>query len=379
MEIVRTIRLKLLPTEEQKRELALTLEANRQALNYASQVAFEEGGITAFKKLQKMVYRDLREKFGLKSQMACNVCSVVAGTYASAKSNKRLKRAVFRKQKLLYSYNRDYSFGKEPGIVSLGTLQRRIKLPFQVGDNHRPYLLDRDWQYGTAELVFRRKGYFLHVTVKRVMEEPDIHACDAVIGVDRGMNFLAVATDQNDRAFFFRGKAIKNKKASYVRLRKELQGKGTRSAKRKLKELAGRENRFMTDVNHQVANQILRFAKTAGKRTCLVLEDLTNINLRTTVHRKDHYWRFSWAFAQLEKILCYKAAAEGIPVIRVSSRYTSQQCPRCGHTEKANRDKKNHRFHCQACGYQLNDDLAAARNIRDRGMRELPLSEALGA
>ena len=63
----------------------------------------------------------------------------------------------------------------------------------------------------------------------------------------------------------------------------------------------------------------------------------------------------------------YKALAEGFAVLSVSPKYTSQKCPKCGHTERANRDKKRHRFECRKCHYKLNDDLIGARNIRDRG------------
>lgn len=367
MELVRTIRLKLLVSPEQKQALDTTLKANRNALNFTSKVAFRNGGLSAFKKLQQLVYRQLRDDFELKSQMACNVCSAVASTYASAKSNKRMKMASFSHSKLVYSYNRDYTVQANEQTVSMGTLDKRIKVPFLMGENYLPYLISQDWLFGSAELVPTRKGYSLHVIVKRPVDEPNLTECDAIIGVDRGMNFLAVATNQDDKTVFFKGRSIKDKKAKFVRQRKDLQRKGTRSAKRKLKKLAGRENRFMTDVNHQVANEIIKFAKASGSKPCIVLEDLTNINLRTTVRLRDRYWRFSWAFAQLESIIRYKAVAEGIPMLSVSPKYTSQKCPKCGHTEKANRDKKNHRFCCKACNFQLNDDLIGARNIRDRG------------
>ncbi|MFX4303017.1 RNA-guided endonuclease InsQ/TnpB family protein [Alicyclobacillus tolerans] len=367
MELVRTIRLKLLVSPEQKQALDTTLTANRNALNFTSKVAFQNGGLSAFKKLQQLVYRQLREDFGLKSQMACNVCSAVASTYASAKSNKRMKLSSFSHSKLVYSYNRDYTVETDKHSVSIGTLDKRIKVPFLVGENYLPYLLSPDWLFGSAELVPTHKGYSLHVTVKRAIDEPNLTECDAMIGVDRGMNFLAVATNQDNKTMFFKGRSIKEKKAKLVRQRKDLQRKGTRSAKRKLKKLAGRENRFMTDINHQVANEVIKFAKASGSRPCIVLEDLTNINMRTTVRLRDRYWRFSWAFGQLESIIRYKAVAEGIPVLSVSPKYTSQKCPKCGHTEKENRDKKKHWFECRKCHYKLNDDLVGARNIRDRG------------
>ena len=379
MELIRTIRLKLLVSPEQASELNMTLKANRDALNFASQIAFDNGGMSAFKRLQQLTYHDLREQFGLKSQMACNVCSAVASTYASAKSNDRLLLANFTHSKMVYSYNRDYTIQLESQTVSIGTLNKRIKVSYLVGEYYRPYLDYKMWTFGSAELVPTRKGFSLHVTVKREVAEPLPIDCDAIVGVDRGMNFLAVATNQDDEAMFYKGRHIKNAKAKFVRQRKELQHKGTRSAKRKLKQVAGRENRFMTDVNHQVANKIITFAKRSGRHPCIVLEDLTNINLNTTVRLKDRYCRFSWAFAQLESFIRYKALAEGIPVLSVSAKYTSQRCPKCGHTAKANRDKKQHRFECRKCQYKLNDDLIGARNIRDRGVEKRHQIEVAGA
>lgn len=96
METVITAKLKLLPTPEQIPMLDNTLAAVRAGLNYASRIAYENNLLSAFKKLQKLTYTDLRSKYDLKSQMACNVCSVVAGTYASMKANKENTIAVYQ-------------------------------------------------------------------------------------------------------------------------------------------------------------------------------------------------------------------------------------------------------------------------------------------
>jgi putative transposase len=55
-------------------------------------------------------------------------------------------------------------------------------------------------------------------------------------------------------------------------------------------------------------------------------------------------------------------------VIAVDPEHTSQQCPKCGHTEKANRNKKIHLFCCKSCGYQSNDDRIGAMNLRQKGI-----------
>ncbi len=105
------------------------------------------------------------------------------------------------------------------------------------------------------------------------------------------------------------------------------------------------------------------------------MEDLTGINLSAKVRHKDRYYRISWSFAQLQSFIEYKAQQKGLQVIHVDPKYTSQRCPRCGHTEKANRDKKNHIFSCKACRYTLNDDLIGAKNIWQKGLEYRMLVE----
>ena len=102
IEIVVTAKIKLLPTPEQATQLDNTLNAVRDGLNHASKIAYNNNLLSGFKKLQKLVYTELRNTFGLKSQMACNVCSVVAGNYASMKANGERTLAVYKKPKLQY-------------------------------------------------------------------------------------------------------------------------------------------------------------------------------------------------------------------------------------------------------------------------------------
>ena len=49
-------------------------------------------------------------------------------------------------------------------------------------------------------------------------------------------------------------------------------------------------------------------------------------------------------------------------------RYTSQTSPKCGHTEKAKRNKKTQSFCCQTCHYTSNDDRTGAMNLQRQGM-----------
>ncbi|MED3666720.1 zinc ribbon domain-containing protein, partial [Geobacillus kaustophilus] len=55
-------------------------------------------------------------------------------------------------------------------------------------------------------------------------------------------------------------------------------------------------------------------------------------------------------------------------VMVVAPHYTSLTCPKCGHTEKANRNKRTHTFCCRTCGYTSNDDRIGAMNLQRKGI-----------
>ncbi|WP_304595927.1 RNA-guided endonuclease InsQ/TnpB family protein [Alicyclobacillus sendaiensis] len=371
MELTRTIRIRLQPTPEQASALTRTVEANRQALDYVSRIAFERRIRNAIA-LHRAAYRTIRILYGLPSQMACTVCRTVAATYKSMKSNGNEDTpAEFKHAKLVFQWNKDYVLRN--GVAHLTTLDGRLRIPFRVEPPYRRYLQD-GWTFGAAELVRKRHGWYLHVSVSKSV--PD-HAddFDAVIGVDQGMRFLVTASC-GDQVMFIRGGRVKQTRLRYVRLRASLQRKGTRSAKRRLKAIGRRESRFMTDVNHQIAKAVVRFAQAQGQRPLIVLEDLTGSNLSVRFRLKDRYWRMSWAFRQLTDFIRYKAEEAGISVVFIDPTGTSETCPKCGHCETANRSRKRHEFRCKKCGYRCNDDLAASRVIAQKGIECLRQSQS---
>jgi hypothetical protein len=59
-------------------------------------------------------------------------------------------------------------------------------------------------------------------------------------------------------------------------------------------------------------------------------------------------------------------ALAGVPMVFVDPAYTSQECPECRHTCRANRPSQS-RFKCVSCGLAGQADTIAAKNIRVRG------------
>src|SRR5262249_48253556 len=96
----------------------------------------------------------------------------------------------------------------------------------------------------------------------------------------------------------------------------------------------------------------------------IVLENLKAIRKRMKAKRRTQTKRrmHSWPFASLKAKIAYKAEEQGCTVVAVDPRHSSQACSRCGHTARNNRRSQSV-FICRRCGYHLNADLNAARNI----------------
>ena len=139
-----TCKLKLLLTTEQAEAVRRTALAYRSALNHASAIAFANGKMSHGMRRQTLVYQELRERFGLPSQMACHAPRQVAAAYKTlwerAKANtahtargwtkrryKGLDKAPqFTALTVTLNHRRDWALGKEH-TVSVGTLEGRIR------------------------------------------------------------------------------------------------------------------------------------------------------------------------------------------------------------------------------------------------------------
>ena len=66
-------------------------------------------------------------------------------------------------------------------------------------------------------------------------------------------------------------------------------------------------------------------------------------------------------WSELKRQLAYKTNWRGGYVVEQSEAYTSQECPKCSHTTKANRVSQS-KFVCEHCGFKAHADLVGAIN-----------------
>ena len=359
-----TAKIQILVNPSDKQILCDTMKAYSDACNYVSDYIYETHNLSRYS-IQEDTYYQVREIYGLRSQMAVSCVRTVIAKYKTILENqKEWIKPVFRLPQLDLVWNRDYSLNSKSNIFSVNTLSGRIKVPF-CKNGFEQYFAD-NCKFGTAKLVNKHGKFFLHIPVTYEISELNKSEVSNVVGIDRGIRFLAVTYDSKGKSVFYDGNAVRQKRAHYKVLRKQLQQVGTPSSRKRIKAIGQRENRWMQDINHCVSKALV---ESNPDGTLFVIEDLTGIRSATeSVKVKDRYVSVSWSYYDLEQKLSYKALKHHQLVGKVNPAYTSQTCPKCGHTEKTNRNKHKHIFCCKNCGYKSNDDRIAAMNLHRMGI-----------
>ena len=385
----RTLLVHLHPTHEQAGILKRTLEEHTACFNEVARVGFTaqcSNGI----ELHKETYYPLRMQYpDLPSQLVCA---------ARVKATEAVKSALTWKAKQEQDYPkkvakahkqerpvprfkpvqspqserapirydvRSYWVKWNINRCSLATTHGRMELDFTVPHHLLQYV---GYKTCSADLCYRKGRFTLHVVVS--IPQPDIAPTDIVIGIDLGLARPAVTSTR----LFLGERRWQEQERKMFRIRRKLQAKGTKSAKRHLKQLSGKRFRQRKDHDHVLSKRIVQ---TTPQGSTLVFENLKEIRATSKIGRGkgnknvETKRRFhSWSFEQLQRFVFYKAEARGIAVVKIDPRHTSQTCSQCGHQHRSNRRSQS-LFKCHECGYSLNADLNASYNIRNKYVTSL--------
>ncbi|MFC9995017.1 RNA-guided endonuclease InsQ/TnpB family protein [Nocardia sp. NPDC127526] len=376
-----TVQVKLLPDVATSAALRATLALCNRAANHVSRVAFTTG-TTGKQSLQRLTYTAVKE-LGLSAQPALHCIRKTAGAYATLRANlaagnygpagsKRRERVEakpiqFRRDAAQPFDDRCLSWQLDAHTVSIWTVSGRAKdVAFACSPAQAKTLAE--YRHGESDLVYRGGNWYLLATCE-VPEPESIAPTGGFLGVDLGIANIATTSD----GVIHTAKHVNQVRNRSRRVRRRLQRKGTKSSKRRLRRISGREARFAADTNHCIAKRIV----TEAQRTCrgIALEDLGGIRGRARLRKPQRVTLHSWSFAQLGTYITYKAKRVGVPVVFADPRYTSQQCSGCGHTAKSNRPNQA-TFRCTSCGFAEHADVNAARNIAARGVVGWAVSHA---
>ena len=346
MKSVATIKLKI----PNNKILINSMKQYSKSVSYISDQGYKNKIHNRYN-LHHLSYYKARNKFKLPSQYIINAIRIASQTLKSVKTNKGSK--PFYKELMPVDFDRR-TFTFFPNKIRLTTIKGRIDIPVEIPEYYNKYL---SWRYQTCRLIYNKKQnkLFLHIAFSRETNFTKTKN-PKFTGIDLGINNIAVTSDKK----FFNSSKIKKTKIKFKYIRSRLQSKGTKSSKKLLKKISGREKRFMRQNNHEISKKIVSSVKPGD---IIVMEKLKGIR-RAKVRKKQRYWLNSWSFYQLQKYIEYKAVKIGAKVIYVNPRNTSKTCSRCF---SMNTTRKSSYFHCLNCSYHLNADLNASYNIKFLG------------
>lgn len=365
----RTVRILLQPDSAQADALKRTLDQFTQCFNRVAEAGWRDDTANGVR-LHHATYKSLREALpelpaNVLIQARVKATEALASAFALKKKGCKVKQPVSKSCPVRYN-ERTYKLSWQTQSVTLSTVAGRVTLGFIVPPYAAKYASGKTV---TADLLFRKGRFWLHVVTE--LSAPQVDASAAVVGADFGIS-RPVVTSDNQFLGERRWRELENKT---FRLKRALQSKGTKSAKRHLKKLAGKQLRRRKDHDHVLSKRLVQSVPEGGT---IVLENLTEIRSRAKQRKGRQRRRLhSWSFAQLRGFVEYKAEERGVRVVAIDPRNTSKACSVCGSIHRGNR-KSQSVFKCKSCGFELNADLNAARNIRSKFLAGVGTSDCGG-
>ena len=379
MEVRRTAVVKLDVSDEQRDALHRTAKQYLYCANRTADYCWSDTSYTECKTNKRQVrdalYSELREETDLQAQLVQaairRAVEAVKGVIERWKKRQRVSRPTFTAETIDYD-SRSATFYRRK--ASLATVEGRVELPFVLpADSPTPYeryVLSGDYEFRESTLRYDAvtDEFYLHISTRRTDGGDDTevstdtgHPDQTVLGIDLGVNSLAVASTGT----FWQGDEYDHWCREFEKRRGEMQQRGTQAAHNALLRLGKREKAWRKQYIHTVANELVT---EAVEHDCdvLVFEDLTDIRERLPQAK----WHHIWAFRRLYEYVSYKAPERGVSVEQVEANHMSTRCSLtdCGFTHDENRHGDH--FECQKCGYEVNADYNAAKNIGLRYARK---------
>lgn len=205
----------------------------------------------------------------------------------------------------------------------------------------------------TAILIQEADGLYLKVVIQQ--EDKPNSDNQTICAIDMGITHFLTTSDgefiENPKHLFsyLKQLRIENRKLSRMK-------KGGSNFKKQVNVLAllhQKIHRTRKDFLHKQSRLL------ANKYQTVIRENLNITGMSKNSRLSKHILDCSWGI--FFDLLEYKTN-----VIKVNSKYSSQECSACGHICKENR-KTQSLFECINCGYSENADIQATFNLMQRG------------
>lgn len=328
----------------------------KDAYNECSKIIFNEKLEYAIKPVHNRVYDTLRKNYPkIPSQGVIKIEQDVISAYRSIKANKQKLITAPRKKELNLRIDKRLYARFIKGSISLTAGYKYGKVDIKF--NTYAKLSDLFNKYVPCDpmLFVKNNKLYLSIPFDIPLKPLKDETC---IGVDLGERRLAISSD----GIVFNNKEYNKHRRQVRYLKRCLQSKNTKSARRHLRKIRHKELHQCDNICHLIANNIIK----STDASIIVLEDLSNIKQKTKKIKgisklnTNHNRRFSQVpLYKLKQILTYKALLAGKQVETVSPYLTSQKdCI----TGKQDGRRQNRRYY-SSTGKVFDADWNAAINI----------------
>jgi len=360
---------KLMKPNKRKRELLdMTIERFKECVNVWLSEIEQLNEYPTRKNVHSFAYKRAREQFrGLHSNVVQEAMNRAIEIYR-AWLKRRGQKPSFMADVVSFK-NVDVKIDRH--FINMPLINKeRVWLPMYVPKKLKKFL---GMKHGRVQISKLGNEYYAQISFE--VPEPETYKPRGWLGVDIGINHIVVISDVKGRINRFYDNAIAWKKSvEYRRARLQfLKDKGIKKGVwRALKRLSHKERNKMAYINHKIAKEIVELAK--HYRYGIAIENLEGIRYQYNAkrHRKKLY---KWAYRDLIDKIVYKARLNSVPVVFVDPRNTSRTCSKCGYLIE--KGVKGRWFKCPKCGFQLDRDLNAARNIAKRAFIPHPIGWGL--
>lgn len=361
------------PNEECRSHFIELLEQTRDAYNECAKIIYDNSIPLDIKSVHNAVYSHIRDNYPkLTSNAVIALYRDVMGAIRSIKSNKHEDAKIPEKTNLNHKLNR-YLYNRLTAEgIWLTTNTKRIRSHITFKSYSRLQEMFQHYVPGDPTIFLREGKFYMSIPFKAPEIPLQNETC---IGVDMGERRFAITSD----GIMFNDKEYNARRRKLRYLKRCLQKKGTKSARRHARKLSIKEQNQSTDMCNHISNAVIQ----STSASIIVMEDLGGIKQKTSkskegFKRKSHNRRMHQIpFYKFKQILSYKALLAGKRVETVSPFMTSQiDCT----TGKKEGTRKNRRFYCKD-GTVLDSDWNAAVNIARKSKHpfsfRMPLDGAL--
>ncbi len=347
-------------------EILWMLEQFRQMLNECVRIGLSEN-VTSFKSLSTKAYNQLAAYQVMSYYKLCAIskaAGILRNYHKAVRKNSRTREPYARRLQLITCYG-----------FKIKTLDKTLLLPFKpkqplpipLNAHVIRILSEPNIQIRSVTLTHERVSICYAKEVEPIQPR-------GLMAIDRNLDNLTLADSDGRimRKDLARATLVK---ARCREIRSHIRRNDQRIRQQVTAKYGHKQCEKVRQILHHASKQVVMDAK--SREFGVVMEKLTGIR---RLYRKGN-WQGrayrgrmnSWSYYELQRQIEYKAHWEGIQVIYVNPNGTSVKCSICGSRMKP---EENRTLKCRSCGFIVDRDVNAARNILARGMRFVPVASA---